>query len=316
MVSDLHQEVSSDDLNGESFTRAELGRVVLNIPLSLEYVNKVVEAFSHRDSLKIANGDQFVLDENGSTILLFSNKGELGLSQVFSPYTSIELLRELSVIPSDMQKPLLQAFKLPEPSSSMKDEAQTRLAQIQSDNARIDLLKRLPLGHRSPSELSLSQDEIRGIISGEFAMSSVRSKFPGVATFGLESCLGMSIYDRNNQIGALAHIDTLTDIEKSIGRILHELGPDSVPEVTLIGGDTSSRETILKILEFLDRSGIPVMQASILEPRPSAFVLDCRTGDIYGDVTAINTGESLDIRVTLATLVTGMRPLRFEFDGR
>lgn len=85
------------------------------------------------------------------------------------------------------------------------------------------------------------------------------SQFDQVQTGGLNTCVGVLLYHKDTTT-VLAHIDAGVDLERAIDTLLNSFNDRSDLRAWVYGGiKTSSLRTYDKILDLLERSGIPVI---------------------------------------------------------
>lgn len=90
------------------------------------------------------------------------------------------------------------------------------------------------------AEIDLSRHPVREpryayrVDENRFATTD-EPKYPHMITFGLYSCKGLAIFDPERRQGLLAHIATVGDIERDLGKIVTAFGGDiSQSEITVV----------------------------------------------------------------------------------
>lgn len=142
------------------------------------------------------------------------------------------------------------------------------------------------------SEIADSDDACL-VSQAEFAVASA-SEQKALKTFGAGPCAIVAIYDENNKVGALAHIDGLTSIDASLGNMDYALKDKaeeqaksagtiaSAPsyKVYLIGGDISSREMLFNLQNSLQSRYPDKIKLDILTGKTEEAWLDLATGTV------------------------------------
>lgn len=90
----LGQSVAMAGMPG-TVSEPPMGRIELDKPIHIDVRSMSVKLGKH---LKIANGDEYILDESGTTILLFEGNTGNGFARIYSPRSRTELRRLLSSI--------------------------------------------------------------------------------------------------------------------------------------------------------------------------------------------------------------------------
>lgn len=317
------------DFETPAYIKAELarqrqigfGEVNLEEPLQIDIETMARTNFPHGKFLRDASGNEYILDENGRTIILCKvGEANKGFSSLYSPLTPKELRRALLALPEDQQDKLATLLRLPEPGQEDIQEFERTKKERERKQKLVKEALELPSAFRDSEELvEVDQGYVRGIIQKEYAITDSGSEKPIIGTSGLGPCIALTIYDRTNQVAGIAHIDGSTSID-SLDRMFYEFHQedDSVSplELRLIGGDGSSRETAINILEYLKNKGYKLASTDILgKKHPSAFVIDARSGAIIPNITPIDNGEEEQLRMQASGIAINAA-LKKEFDGR
>lgn len=190
----------------------------------------------------------------------------------------------------------------------------------ETDGELLEWIKSLKPGY-NPEKKSPDVDQrlVKGIIQKEYAITNADSDVPIIGTFGLGPCIALVVYDPITNTAALAHVDSMTNID-SLGTIFDDMEVTDKQlarlRVGLIGGDSSSRGLVIAMVRYLQSKGVQLSYANILEKfHPSTFVIDSRNGEIIPNVTLFNNDESGDLRMKLTGSQTNAR-IKKEFDGR
>lgn len=299
----------------------ELGRVNLQNSLSVDVATLASERFTYGSYLKtVDNKSEFILDENGRTILLFKGEGRGTFNSVYSPLTKGQLRREILVLPEGQQNTLSQMLKLPNLTPTDIDEFKRIQAKREEDKGILNAALALPSAFNVREQRNTPrQEQIRGILQKEYAITNADSDIPIIGTFGLGPCIALTIYDPVTRLAALAHVDGTTRVD-SLGRIFSDISVSknefSRLQVGLIGGDLSSRKQAVEMVRYLRNNDIKLSFVDIIDkPHPSAFVIDARNGAIIPNVTPTNNGEEKNLRMQLSGLQMNGQ-IKKEFDGR
>lgn len=67
-----------------------------------------------------------------------------------------------------------------------------------------------------------------------------------VQTYGMYTCVGLVIYNKEKQEAILAHVDAATNVEKEVARLIEQIGEDAV--VSLIGGTEKLAKRISNVV--------------------------------------------------------------------
>lgn len=297
------------------------GEVNFEEPAQIDIEAMAQTNFSHGKFLRVANGNEYILDENGRTIILGKvGESQKGFSSLYSPLTPKELRRALLALPENQQDKLVKLLGLPEPDQDDIEGFERIKKERERNQKLLDEALELPSAFRDIEELvEVDQKIVRGIIQKEYAITDSGSEKPIIGTFGLGPCIALTIYDVTNQVAGIAHIDGTTHID-SLDGVFYEFNQndDSIPqlELRLIGGDGSSRETAIKILKYFKNRGYKLDSTDILSRKhPSAFVIDARNGVIIPNITPIDNGEEEQLRMQASGIAIDAA-LKKEFDGR
>lgn len=133
------------------------------------------------------------------------------------------------------------------------------------------------------------------VFQGEYAVSKP-SHNRYLQSSGAGPCVIITLYDKKNKIGLLAHLDAAVDIYNSMDLILQKLkekGADaSNLEARIIGGQRSQSEKIVyEIKDRLNESNIKIVETDVLaDPQTSKDILfDLETGEVYDYNETITT---------------------------
>lgn len=172
------------------------------------------------------------------------------------------------------------------------------------DKLRSYGLDRLPVSPKSSYSGSL--DTVVTVVQKEYAIISASKGDKKIAnTFGLADCIGLTLYDKDKKVAAVAHIDGLTNVRDSVVRILEGLSVAGGHnyEARLFGGYKTSAKQLLDIVTVLKQKGVQIVEADILENAESRNIGISVEGDLYNNIFT-DKDDSLDSRMQLA----GLRP--------
>ena len=114
----------------------------------------------------------------------------------------------------------------------------------------------------------------------------------------------MALYDSENKVAVLAHIDAMTDTD-SLSRLFNLISKENTV-AHLFGGNYSSQDRCMDIIEVLERNNIKIVNSDIARDSfgSASLAIDSRTGVIYAPVkhTQLNKTSDLDIRLQIAEL--------------
>ena len=291
----------------------EIGTVLVEGGIPAGIFEECKAALPHRQTLVTPNGS-YILDETGRTILLFKSPIEGKFQAIYSPRDESSLNCELHLLPKELADRLRTYLGISQPSEETSLLASRMMATLNAENANLDRLRELPpIGYAFGGSLVGNG---RGFVQKEYAITDATSSTPIIGTFGLGPCVALVLFDVSTRVGAVAHIDATTNVA-SIHRMLTCFDQDAdALRVSLIGGDRSSRGLILEIQSLLESNGLKISHADVMERyHPSAFSLDCRTGEICEGVYPQDIGADVDLRLTLAGLGTNVG-IQCAFDGR
>ena len=104
-----------------------------------------------------------------------------------------------------------------------------------------------------------------------------------VQTYGVYTCVALTLYDRESKIGILTHLDAQTDVEKELPKLVSAIGNNSL-EARVFGGlKNSSSDLAGKILKQLKKLNIQVVEKDIYQDSNSSksVMLELDTGKVF-----------------------------------
>ncbi|MDP8253584.1 MAG: hypothetical protein P9X27_04195 [Candidatus Kaelpia aquatica] len=186
-----------------------------------------------------------------------------------------------------------------------RDELAAALAEIQPQTDR----------YRSPMNLPPNGSYV-SVLQGSAGVTSPDTEQPYLLTFGAGPCVIITLYDPTTGIGALAHLDAVTDVRGGINSMKYHMvnnGADGESiESRLVGGNRGSEELILDIYTALEMHEIEIVERDILGYGSRAIVLDTSTGEIYD---LIGTPPVDDVRLMFIGMRMPGSPLTLERGG-
>jgi chemotaxis receptor (MCP) glutamine deamidase CheD len=265
------------------------------------YSVRTLTAGNPRDSF-------YFVDDKGRTILLF-NLYQNRVTSIYSPRKVSEVLNFVEEL----------ALVDPNLSNYLRSQLSTRqgvLGEIQIDDDEHELifkpysnrlyrvleydrkksgealevllsygLYRLPISRKSTYKGDLSQ--VVTVVQKEYAVISGKLGDKRVAnTFGLTDCIGLVLHDVYNQVASVAHIDGSTNVAASIPSLINDLSKagGKVYQARLFGGYKRSARQIVELLNELERYGIEIVEADILEGARSRAIGISAYGELYYNV--------------------------------
>lgn len=147
------------------------------------------------------------------------------------------------------------------------------------------------------SRRDTSRDDPNAIVvlQREYAITSADSKKTTLQTMGATTCVAITLYDTQNKLGALAHIDGVTKVHESFDRMIAELellgANKSDLEARIIGGALGfSEELVYMITDRLTEADIPILETDILHYLMDGanIQLDVKTGKVTNYEEKIN----------------------------
>jgi chemotaxis receptor (MCP) glutamine deamidase CheD len=269
----------------------------------------------------------YFVDENGRTVLLFKIDEDNRVRSIYSPLRPSEVLsfvRTLGKVDSNLAK-YLQSILTPHENEGGE------LGEIQINNDthelifkpysnRMDIvlqydlksieesykkllsygLNKLPISPKSTYSGNL--DDVVTVVQREYAIVSAKKGDKKVAnTFALEDCIGLTLYDKDNQIAAVAHIDGGTRVKESISKLMEDLSiaGGQKYEARLFGGYKDSAKILVELIDSLKQFDVDIVEADILEKAQSRNIGISVSGELYNNVF-IDNDPSIEDRMMCA----------------
>lgn len=159
--------------------------------------------------------------------------------------------------------------------------------------------------------------EAIGITQKEYGITSPESKHPIIGTDSLDPCVAVTIYDSENHIAGIAHVDATTDIW-SLGHMFQDVSPnyhkDKNISFGVYGGPNDSDELVKRVVNKLKQISVVPQTVETLAGR--SIAIDSRSGEILKDIEIPNMGENMSVRLKSAGVGISETPLQRSFDGR
>jgi len=141
-----------------------IGRIKLDSPIYIDL--ETISKTGLFQFLRIANGNEYILDKDGYTIILLENRTEAGFTSIYTPLKEFELKRQLSSLPKDKEILILALFgiKLNPDNLITQERVYTPTEDVRA--LFIDRLGRLSPKDSKPNDLpedhfkQLSQTEL------------------------------------------------------------------------------------------------------------------------------------------------------------
>lgn len=157
------------------------------------------------------------------------------------------------------------------------------------------------------------------IYQHDYGITTAKSRMPILGTWGAGPCVILALYNDKNKIAALAHIDTTAEV-KSLENIFRHFDVESTV-AHLYGGDSSSFNKCLDIIEFIKSSGIKIETCALIEHSDghASLAIDARNGKLYSSVESCDltpcANEEGKMRSIACTFHQGNTPLHMGYDG-
>ncbi len=150
----------------------ELGRVdFAETPLPFD-VKAAQTLFPDSKHLKLPDGNEYILDKNGRTIILFEKPTEQGFTSVYSPLQPRELRQQIARLPEEQQRQLAQLLHLPDVEAADIVSAATEAGGLE------DLLVKLKKRPVTSTVAQHREPRVPGSGQGIHTESSVRADLP------------------------------------------------------------------------------------------------------------------------------------------
>jgi hypothetical protein len=185
------------------------------------------------------------------------------------------------------------------------------------DKLRQEKLHKIQSPLKGVKSVDFKSYEAVTVLQHEYAVTKADYSQPVLGTFGAGPCVILALYDHENKTAVLAHIDALTDID-SLQRLFSSISKESTV-AHLAGGDFSSQEMCMDIIELLEKNNIKIVNSDIARSSfdSASFAIDARTGKVYSPVRhdQLHKTSDIDMRLQLAGLQFGKSPIKECYKG-
>lgn len=143
-------------------------------------------------------------------------------------------------------------------------------------------------------EIDFKPENTVCVVQHEYAVTQKGSAKPILGTFGASPCVILAIYDEQNKIALLAHIDAGTNLD-SLQKTLAKMSiQHSVAYI--YGGNKEDPLEFDEVIAFVKKNQIEIKsQALTSTSEPASFAINADTGKIYLPVEA----HHLDVNATV-----------------
>jgi hypothetical protein len=206
--------------------------------------------------------------------------------------------------------PLTEAEK----NHLMREVEKQSVIQQSREKKLLEIAKPLS-GHRF--SIDFHPEETCAVYQHEYAITTSNSIKPVLASLGAGPCLIVAIYDEESKKAVLTHIDSKTKLD-SLNRLLKMMSPSS-SSVHLCGGDMSSKEMCMDIVDLIESNGFRISSADIVRSDVSSLAIDSRTGSIYSPISSedleIRKDTELRLKMAFFHILAESSPLNLIYDG-
>lgn len=251
--------------------------------------------------------------------LQFDDKSEVGFGSVRSDFPPSELAVLFARLPDELSFELISALQgtaleIPKLSASQFRAAQQELAEKAE---KFEKLQRIKSPLHDAHRVDFKPEESACILQHEYGVTKADAAQPVLGTYGAGPCVILALYDKQAKTAVLTHIDALTNLY-SLNQLFNEINPETTV-AHLAGGDSSSQEMCIKIIDMLEDRKINIANADIVREGfkgPASLAIDARTGNIYAPVSPfqLSNTKDQDVRLQLAGMQIEPTPLRRSYD--
>ena len=137
------------------------------------------------------------------------------------------------------------------------------------------------------------------VSQGEYSIATASDDVQTMQTYGIGPCVAVTIYDKTNKKGFLAHIDT-PEKAKSLKSVLHQLAAQGFDisncEARIIGGQTgSSMDTVKEIQKALEEKQFNIVEMDVFGHGVRSIQLDLDTGEVTDYDETIHQRNDIDM---------------------
>ena len=132
---------------------------------------------------------------------------------------------------------------------------------------------------------------------GQYAVKKYSQEFPAMQTWNVQNCVAVTIYDKVNKRGFMAHIDC-TSKAYDLKNVLKKLGfkPENC-EARIIGGRDEMSEGNVEIIDNILRCfKFDIVEQDVLGKKIRAIQMDLNTGEVtdYEETVESKQGRDSD----------------------
>lgn len=182
-----------------------------------------------------------------------------------------------------------------------------------------DLLQSANRNEQAHQVGSFSKNEAQAVLQHEVAITNSNSTKPILGTYGAGPCVIVALYNPQTKVAALAHVDSLTNIN-SLAHHVDQISSVGAVEVHLSGGDSSSKKMVTEIIKLINsRQGAKIISANVCNGYESkSLALDSRTGAVFTsfDPKQLQHADDWELRLQLVGMQFSSSAITKSFDGR
>lgn len=177
--------------------------------------------------------------------------------------------------------------------------------------------------------IDLSGNQDAGVSQADIAYTHPDDKHPILASYGAGPCVIVAAHNPKTGVTALAHIDSLTELNHSVRLMMYSVRgktPDIV-EVHLAGAVEHSGGdiTLGKVIQVLDTLDfVEIKSANVARGTDAeSLAIDSRTGEVFNQFnprdlpfSGFKSDQEFDANFQLLALRPMPQPLILRYDGR
>lgn len=233
--------------------------------------------WDHSEHISINRGAAYPI-----IVLGFDQKEGEGFKKFYSELPPKELAFLLLKAPVNTRALLHTTLQLPELTEEEKRQHKEQQQRLQVQKEILEKAKALPIISnerrikRSEKYISVSQHE--------YASTTADSDSPILVTEGIDSCIGLALYNPQTKQSTLAHIDALTSYDSIEALLKPEAGLEEgqALHVHLVGGDSLTATDIHHILKLIDQAPHLKLKSTHIFPTNNiSLAIDARTGKVF-----------------------------------
>ncbi|MBN8828686.1 MAG: hypothetical protein J0H68_08260 [Sphingobacteriia bacterium] len=260
-----------------------------------------------------------------NTVIGFDFFRNGGFNRIRSEFSTYELAYILHALPAELYQKIYTALKdtileLPIFNRATNKRIIDKIEEEKRiENEKETLLKKFQLTGLFEENNTFNLKECKRIYQRFYGITAANSKLPVLASFGAFDCIILTLYNPETKVAALAHIDTLTDLN-SIESMLRAVRRSSYSkiEVSLVGGANSTKQLAINLIEtFNDETQYLIKSTNLINGQTTQqLAIDARTGKIFTTFDPSNLNLGPDYNAKSVHLENYMRCLVCNYDGR